>query len=56
MVTPLSDRQRWGISFGESLGHHNGNRDIGRRGDVILALGEVTGCFPFSGAPILRRA
>ena len=25
-------------------------------GTVILALGEVTGCFPFSGAPILRRA
>jgi len=94
MIAALSDRWRWGVSVGESLGHHKGNRNIGRRGDelagmglmaaapcrvlkrstrrdnialtrrsterdsapmsegtVILALG-----FPFSGAPILRRA
>jgi len=39
MIAALSDRRRWGISVGESLGHHKGNRNIGRRGDELAGMG-----------------
>jgi hypothetical protein len=38
-----------GINAGASLGHHNGNRNIGRRGDDELAGSDLIGGGALSG-------